>query len=158
MQYMLLMSAVEETAEQDMRDERVPTFSAWLSDLNWRGVLPAHVGLPRNWDLAEESAQEASAVALTAWGRDGVRRQPGAWLITTARSRAIDRIRRDQVGAAKLREVAALFTSETSEPGGDDEVDSGSRDDRLRRIYTGCDAALAFEAQVRLALRALCGL
>ncbi len=124
----------------------------------WGRVVATLIGLTRNWDLAEESAQEAFELALTAWRRDGVPRQPGAWLITTARNRAIDRIRHDQVGAAKLRQVAALFTSETSEPGGDDEVDSGIRDDRLRLIYTCCHPALAFEAQVVLALRTLCGL
>jgi RNA polymerase sigma-70 factor, ECF subfamily len=119
-----------------------------------------------HWDLAEECAQEAFTLALTAWRRDGIPRQPGAWLITAARIRAVDRIRRDQVGAAKLRQIGTLLAYDE---GGDvaagdlgaeggDVVDSGIRDDRLRLIYTCCHPALAFEAQVALALRTLCGL
>ena len=61
-----------------------------------------------DWDLAEECAQDAFALALERWRRDGVPRNPGAWLTTTARNRAIDRLRRDATGAAKLQEVAVL--------------------------------------------------
>src|SRR5690625_2551445 len=59
-----------------------------------------------DWDLAEDAAQEAFAVALERWPRDGVPRSPGAWLTTTARNRAVDRLRRRAVGAAKQREAA----------------------------------------------------
>jgi RNA polymerase sigma-70 factor, ECF subfamily len=129
---------------------------------HWGRVVATLIGLTRNWDLAEECAQEAFALALTAWRRDGIPRQPGAWLITAARNRAIDRIRRDQVGAAKLRQIGALLPADegvdVSAEDGDDVLDSGIRDDRLRLIYTCCHPALAFEAQVALALRTLCGL
>src|SRR5262249_59500640 len=82
----------------------------------------------------------------------GVPRNPGAWLTTTARNRAIDRLRRTATGAAKLQEVAVLAGDDR----GDDE--SGVGDDRLRLIFTCCHPALALEAQVALTLRTLAGL
>ncbi len=107
-----------------------------------------------DWELAEDSAQEAFALALVRWPRDGVPRNPGAWLTTAARNRAVDRVRRAATGAAKLQEVAVL--SPPSEP--DDTDDSGVIDDRLRLIFTCCHPALAVEAQVALTLRTLAGL
>jgi RNA polymerase sigma-70 factor (ECF subfamily) len=105
-----------------------------------------------DWDLAEECAQDAFALALHRWPRDGVPRRPGAWLTTTARNRATDRLRRETVGAAKLREVAAM----AYEP--EPEDDSGVPDDRLRLMFTCCHPALALDAQVALTLRTLAGL
>lgn len=107
-----------------------------------------------DWDVAEESAQDAFALALERWRRDGVPRNPGAWLTTTARNRALDRLRRAATGAAKLREVAVL--SPPDEPSDGD--DSGVEDDRLRLIFTCCHPALSLEAQVALTLRTLAGL
>ena len=108
-----------------------------------------------NWDLAEECAQDAFAVALERWPRDGVPRSPGAWLTTTARNRALDRLRRSTTEAAKLKEAAVL--SHTDEP--DDDGDDGTvRDDRLRLIFTCCHPALPLEARVALTLRTLAGL
>jgi RNA polymerase sigma-70 factor (ECF subfamily) len=107
-----------------------------------------------DWDVAEESAQDAFSLALERWQRDGVPRNPGAWLTTTARNRAIDRIRRAATGASKLQEVAVLST--TDQPSDSDE--SGVGDDRLRLIFTCCHPALALEAQVALTLRTLAGL
>jgi RNA polymerase sigma-70 factor (ECF subfamily) len=107
-----------------------------------------------DWDLAEECAQEAFAKALERWGRDGVPRNPGAWLTTTARNRALDRLRRAQTEAAKHREVAMVPPAD--EPNGTD--DSGITDDRLRLIFTCCHPALSLEAQVALTLRTLAGL
>src|SRR5438067_3091621 len=107
-----------------------------------------------DWGLAEECAQDAFAVALERWAREGVPRNPGAWLTTTARNRAIDRLRRTTTGAAKLQEAAML--SPTDEPTNPDE--SGVQDDRLRLIFTCCHPALALEAQVALTLRTLVGL
>jgi len=107
-----------------------------------------------DWDLAEECAQDAFTLALDRWGGDGVPRRPGAWLTTTARNRAVDRLRRAATGAAKLQEAAVL--TPTDEPG--DEDDSGVEDDRLRLIFTCCHPALALEAQVALTLRTLAGL
>ena len=86
------------------------------------------------------------------WARDGVPRKPGAWLTTTARNRALDRLRRDAVGAAKLRELAALTGRRTPSRR------RRSPDDRLRLIFTCCHPALAFEARVALTLRTLAGL
>ena len=106
-----------------------------------------------DWDLAEECAQDAVARALETWPRDGVPRNPGAWLTTTARHRAVDRLRRDAAGAAKLQEVAMLSSSE--QPSGDD---GAVGDERLRLIFTCCHPALPVEAQVALTLRTLAGL
>jgi RNA polymerase sigma-70 factor, ECF subfamily len=108
-----------------------------------------------NWDLAEECAQDAFALALERWPRDGVPHRPGAWLTTTSRNRALDRLRRGATEAAKLQEVAVL--SHTDEP--DDDGDDGSiQDDRLRLIFTCCHPALPLEARVALTLRTLAGL
>ena len=106
-----------------------------------------------DWDVAEECAQDAFALALERWPRDGVPRKPGAWLTTTARNRAIDRLRRAAAGATKLQEVAVLAGDQPID--GDD---SGVGDDRLRLIFTCCHPALALEAQVALTLRTLVGL
>jgi RNA polymerase sigma-70 factor (ECF subfamily) len=116
----------------------------------WGRVVATLIGLTGDWDLAEECASDAFATALTAWERDGVPRRPGAWLTTTARNRALDRLRRAAVGAAKLRELALLV------PEG--EVPQEIPDDRLRLIFTCCHPALAFDARVALTLRTLAGL
>jgi RNA polymerase sigma-70 factor (ECF subfamily) len=123
---------------------------------DWGRVVAALIAMTRDWDLAEECAQDAFAAALPSWRRDGVPERPLGWLMTTARNRAVDRIRRERVGVAKLRELAAVTAPEA-------EVDldalaSGVADDRLRLLFTCCHPALAFEAQVTLALRTLCGL
>jgi RNA polymerase sigma-70 factor, ECF subfamily len=107
-----------------------------------------------DWDLAEECAQDAFARALETWPRDGVPRNPGAWLTTTARNRARDRLRRATTGAAKLQEVTVLSPPETPES----PDPSGVGDDRLRLIFTCCHPALAVDAQVALTLRTLAGL
>jgi RNA polymerase sigma-70 factor (ECF subfamily) len=109
-----------------------------------------------DWDLAEECAQDAFALALERWPRDGVPRRPGAWLTTAARNRAVDRLRRATTGAAKLQEVAVL--SVPPEPVDDDDDDGGLGDDRLRLIFTCCHPALALDARVALTLRTLAGL
>ncbi|HZQ83559.1 MAG TPA: RNA polymerase sigma factor [Acidimicrobiales bacterium] len=108
-----------------------------------------------DWDLAEECAQEAFAKALERWPGDGVPRKPGAWLTTTARNAAVDRVRRARVGAEKLEEVAVMTSGDADAP---DLDDSGITDDRLRLIFTCCHPALALEAQVALTLRTLAGL
>ncbi len=109
-----------------------------------------------DWDIAEECAQDAFALALERWKRDGVPRSPGAWLTTTARNRAVDRLRRATVGAAKLQEVAVL--SRSPRENDDDGDDSGVEDDRLRLIFTCCHPALSLDARVALTLRTLAGL
>ncbi len=119
-----------------------------------------------DWDLAEECAQDAFARALERWPTDGVPRNPGAWLTTTARNRAFDRLRRDAVGASKAQE-AAVTASDDEGPDdpdgyeggdGDGDGDSGIGDDRLRLIFTCCHPALALDARVALTLRTLGGL
>ena len=118
----------------------------------WGRVIAALVGFLGDFDLAEESAQEAFTVAAERWPRDGTPANPGAWLVTTARNRAIDRIRRDRTLSAKLR---LLDRQEAVE----DEMDGTIfRDERLELIFTCCHPALALDAQVALTLRALGGL
>ena len=134
----------------------------------WARVVATLIRVTGDWDLAEECTQDAFTAALTRWSEDGVPRNPGAWLTTTARHRAVDRLRRQATGAAKLQEVAVLSgpdetndPDETHDPGGRDGLgagDSGVTDDRLRLIFTCCHPALAMEAQVALTLRTLAGL
>ena len=120
----------------------------------WGRIVATLIRVTNDWDLAEECAQDAFAQALQRWPDDGIPRNPGAWLTTTARNRAMDRLRRDATGAAKLKEIAVL--SPPDEPGPDNP--SGVEDDRLRLIFTCCHPALALEAQVALTLRTLAGL
>jgi RNA polymerase sigma-70 factor (ECF subfamily) len=124
---------------------------------DWGQVVATLIGMTGDWDLAEDCAQEAFTAALATWPRDGVPRRPGAWLTTTARNRATDRLRRDSAGAAKLRERAVLDRDPGPDPpaGPDDEEIA---DDRLRLIFTCCHPALPFPARVALTLRTLAGL
>ena len=118
----------------------------------WGQVFATLIGMTRDWDLAEDCAQDAFAAALTVWPRDGIPNRPGAWLTTTARNRALDRLRRDTTGQAKLRELAVMVQApDDPEP---DEI----LDERLRLIFTCCHPALTFEARVALTLRTLAGL
>jgi RNA polymerase sigma-70 factor (ECF subfamily) len=120
----------------------------------WGRVVATLIRVTGDWDVAEECAQDAFVLALQHWRREGVPSNPGAWLTTAARNRAVDRARRATTGAAKLREVTVLSS-------GDDPYrldDSGVDDDRLRLIFTCCHPALAVDAQVALTLRTLCGL
>jgi RNA polymerase sigma-70 factor (ECF subfamily) len=107
-------------------------------------------------DVAEDAVQEAFAVALGRWPRDGVPPNPGGWITTTARNHAIDRLRRESRGRELLSEVAVLGSG-SGEPGMLQEV-GPVEDDRLRLIFTCCHPALATEAQVALTLRLLGGL
>jgi RNA polymerase sigma-70 factor (ECF subfamily) len=119
----------------------------------WGRIVATLIRTTGDWDLAEECAQDAFARALETWPRDGVPRSPGAWLTTTARNRAMDRLRRRSTGRDKLQEVAML--TDPDEPG-DDATDV--TDDRLRLIFTCCHPALQLEARVALTLRTLAGL
>jgi RNA polymerase sigma-70 factor, ECF subfamily len=121
----------------------------------WGRVVATLIRMTRDWDLAEECAQDAFALALELWARDGVPRRPGAWLTTTARNRALDRFRRGATEAAKLQELAVLSPPDDPEDEGDE---SGVSDDRLRLIFTCCHPALPLEARVALTLRSLAGL
>jgi len=122
----------------------------------WGKVVATLIRTTGDWDLAEECAQDAFALALQRWPRDGIPGRPGAWLTTAARNRAIDVLRRAAVGAAKLREVAAMSYAPSGPVLDDDE--SGVPDDRLRLMFTCCHPALSLEARVALTLRTLAGL
>jgi RNA polymerase sigma-70 factor (ECF subfamily) len=118
----------------------------------WGYVLAALIGFLGDFDLAEEATQEAFAIAAERWPRDGAPANPGAWLVTTARNRAINRIRRDRTLAGKTR---LLEVREQVE----DRVEATAfPDERLELIFTCCHPALAIEAQVALTLRTLGGL
>ena len=118
----------------------------------WGRVLAALIGFLGDFDLAEEAAQEAFAIAAARWPHEGTPDNPRAWLVATGRNRAIDRLRRERTLAAKL---PLLDVAETVE----DEVDETTiRDERLELIFTCCHPALALDAQVALTLRTLGGL
>ena len=118
----------------------------------WAFVLAATARVACDMDLAEECVQDAYVSALQAWARDGVPTNPGAWLTTTARRKAIDALRREQTLRTKLPLLV--------EPEADrrEEVEDVVADDRLRLIFTCCHPALAREAQVALTLRLVCGI
>jgi RNA polymerase sigma-70 factor, ECF subfamily len=124
----------------------------------WGRVVATLIRVTGDWDLAEEVAQDAFAMALRRWPADGIPRRPGAWLTTAARNRAIDVLRRRTVGAAKLREVAALTPPESGSAFEAETDHSGVPDDRLRLMFTCCHPALSLEARVALTLRTLAGL
>ena len=121
----------------------------------WGRVLATLIGFLGDFDLAEEAAQEAFAIAAERWARDGVPSDPGAWLITTARNRAIDRIRRNRVLAEKTRllEVAPQVSEDPM-----DDAPTTFPDERLELLFTCCHPSLAVDAQVALTLRTLGGL
>ncbi|WP_330186326.1 RNA polymerase sigma factor [Dactylosporangium sp. AC04546] len=123
----------------------------------WGRIVATLIRLTGDWDLAEECAQDAFAQALARWPADGVPRRPGAWLTTTARNRALDRLRRGAVEAEKLREVAVDESrAPWHDPLGEDAP--AVPDDRLELMFTCCHPALALEARVALTLRTLAGL
>jgi RNA polymerase sigma-70 factor (ECF subfamily) len=126
--------------------------SAFRDD--WGRIVATLIRMTGDWDVAEECTQDAFALALATWPRQGVPRRPGAWLTTTARNRAIDRMRRAATGAARLQEVAMRFEPDDETAG----TAGGGGDDRLRLMFTCCHPALSFEAQVALTLRTLAGL
>jgi RNA polymerase sigma-70 factor, ECF subfamily len=123
---------------------------------DWGRIVAALIGLVRDFDLAEESAQEAFSAAVDQWPNTGIPEFPRAWIIQTAKHKAIDRIRRRK----RFEEKVELYAKDGSvrtveEP---DYETSEIPDDRLRLIFTCCHPALAPESQVALTLRTLCGL
>src|SRR5919204_1915663 len=135
------LSRVDEAVDQVLRDQ-------------WGRVLATLIGFLGEFDLAEEAAQEAFAIAAERWPRDGTPHNAAAWLITTARNRATDRIRRERT----LREKTKLL--DVPEAVEEDPMDETTTfpDERLELIFTCCHPALATEAQVALTLRTLGGL
>ena len=118
----------------------------------WGRVVANLVGFLGDFDLAEEAAQEAFAIAAERWPRDGAPPNPGAWLTITARNRAIDRLRRERTLADKTRLL------EVPEAVEDEMEETTFPDERLELIFTCCHPSLGPEAQVALTLRALGGL
>jgi RNA polymerase sigma-70 factor (ECF subfamily) len=126
-------------------------------------VLAALIAWCGDWDVAEECFQEATIAALEHWPVDGVPDNPAAWLTTTARRRAVDRLRRESTRDERQRTAVALSDTDNNDGDGDgddtpEEVASVVPDERLRLIFTCCHPTLALEAQIALTLRTLCGL
>ncbi len=132
----------------------------------WAFVLAATARVAGDIDVAEECVQDAYVAALDAWSRQGVPRNTGAWLTTTARRRALDALRRDRTLRAKLPlliepdppQGVGLPAAGGGSAAGGQAVDEVIPDDRLRLVFTCCHPALAREAQVALTLRLVCGL
>jgi RNA polymerase sigma-70 factor, ECF subfamily len=123
---------------------------------DWGRIVATLIRSFGDFDVAEEAAQEAFAAAIDQWRTAGVPESPPAWIIQTARHKAIDRIRRQTRFKEKVESYAASGLIQTmEEPSYDTEE---IPDDRLRLIFTCCHPALAPEAQVALTLRTLCGL
>lgn len=133
---------VDATLEEVLREERVRLTAALVRILG-------------DWDAAEELVQDAAIAALEHWPSEGVPRNPAAWLMTTARRRAVDRVRRQ----ARYRERLAQLTAEASRMDRPMETNGVlGTDDRLRLMFTCCHPALSREAQVALTLRTIGGL
>jgi RNA polymerase sigma-70 factor (ECF subfamily) len=115
-------------------------------------VLASLIGFLGSFELAEEAAQEAFAMAAERWPRDGTPDNPRAWLVTTARNRAIDRVRRDRTLAEKTKLL------DVPEPAEMEIEDTAIPDERLELLFTCCHPALGLDAQVALTLRTLGGL
>ena len=124
----------------------------------WGRVLATLVGILGDIELAEDAAAEAFAIAAERWPRDGEPANPTGWLITTARNRAIDQLRRQQVLAAKTTLLARDLETGPQPPEALMDDAATIPDERLELIFTCCHPALALEAQVALTLRTLGGL
>jgi len=122
----------------------------------WGRVLASLVGFLGDIELAEDAAQEAFAIAAERWPRDGAPAKPAGWLITAARNRAVDRIRRERTLAAKAEQLERELRDQPEEEAMDET--SAFPDERLELIFTCCHPALALDAQVGLTLRTLGGL
>jgi RNA polymerase sigma-70 factor, ECF subfamily len=119
-------------------------------------TLIRHLG--GDFQLAEDALQDAFAVALATWPRDGEPDNPGAWITTAARRKAIDRLRRERALQDRLPILHRLMELDRHEDDARREADSAVGDDRLRLVFTCCHPALAMEARVALTLRTLGGL
>jgi RNA polymerase sigma-70 factor (ECF subfamily) len=120
-------------------------------------ILAALIGAVRDFELAEDALQDALLVALERWSVDGIPHNPGAWITTTARHKAIDRLRRENTLVRKQVVLQTLL--EREEQRGDEEMEETSiPDERLKLMFTCCHPALAPEAQVALTLHTLGGL
>src|SRR4051794_16393978 len=130
-----------------MTDVAAAVNAGWES---YARIVASLIRVTGDWTLAEDCAQEAMAAALERWPRDGVPANPGGWLLTVARNRAVDVLRRAAVEERKLEEVAMLWDPSSPEPR---EIE----DDRLRLFFTCCHPALGLGARVALTLRTVGG-
>jgi RNA polymerase sigma-70 factor (ECF subfamily) len=119
-------------------------------------IVATLIHLIGDFDLAEESVHDAFAAAVAQWSRDGMPDNPRAWIISVARHKAIDRIRRQSRFDARRGELMRM--AESDDIGADADGANALRDERLRLIFTCCHPALSDEAKVALALHTLCGL
>lgn len=140
--------------EQKSTTLPVPDAIARLHQEEWGRIVATLISLLGDFDLAEESAQEAFSAALEQWSRSGVPEYPRAWIIQTARHKAIDR-RRRQTRFEEKSEAYRYLQPISEQP---DYDDAAIPDDRLRLLFTCCHPAIAEDAQVALTLRELCGL
>src|SRR5262245_38313334 len=122
-----------------------------------RRILATLIRLLGDFDLAEEAMQDAFAVAVEQWQKDGIPSNPRAWLISTGRFKAIDTLRRRARFDASRDEIAQRFES-VLQPSMPDFREEELEDDRLRLIFTCCHPALAKDARIALTLREVCGL
>ncbi len=136
-----------------MTDDAVGAAVAAAHGSEWARVVSTLIRVTGDWSLAEDCTAEAFEAALATWPRDGIPRNPGAWLTTVARNCALDRLRRAATLARKLEEVAAMSELEQLDPDMPDFTD-----DRLRLVFTCCHPALSLEARVALTLRTVGGL
>jgi RNA polymerase sigma-70 factor (ECF subfamily) len=135
-------------------DVSVAVESVYRAD--WGKIVATLIKQVGDFEMAEECAQEAFAAAIDQWRTSGIPDIPTAWVIRTARNKAIDRIRRQSLHSEKMQSyVASGFAPESVEP---DYDTAEIPDERLRLIFTCCHPALALDAQVALTLRTLCGL
>jgi RNA polymerase sigma-70 factor, ECF subfamily len=137
-------------------EDPVATAVARAFRTEWAPVLATLIRHVGDFQLAEDAVQDAFTIAVTAWRRDGVPANPGAWLTVAARRRAIDRLRSDRSLADRAQRLADLVRLDTQEP--TPMTESAITDDRLRLIFTCCHPALDMPARVALTLRALGGL
>ena len=120
-------------------------------------ILATLIGAVRDFELAEDALQDALLVALERWSVEGIPRNPGAWITTAARHKAIDRLRRENTLTRKQVMLQALLEQE-EQGGAEDMEDASIPDERLKLMFTCCHPALALEAQVALTLHTLGGL
>src|SRR5881409_27838 len=136
-----------------LKDANVAVQEVYSSD--WGRIVATLIRSFGDFDLAEEATQEAFTAAVDQWRTGGIPNSPAAWIIQTARHKAIDRLRRQTRFNEKIESYASELATTSEQP----ELDFGEiPDDRLRLIFTCCHPALAPEAQVALTLRTLCGL
>ena len=131
-----------------MTDVAATVADAFRSD--WGRIVGALIRITGDWTVAEDSTQDAFAIALVRWPVDGIPEKPAAWLMTTARNRAVDRLRSATSERARAKAVSMMDSIRGTEP--------DIEDDRLRLIFTCCHPALALPARVALTLRTVAGL